>query len=71
MRSPGDPLNSENLPQNQGITPYIYAPSFYGVANPNYRTGFKLPYGQVIPVHKGNYNSRDIPFQPMKTDYKS
>ena len=68
-RSPGEPLNPLNMPHNQGIG-FIYAPGYYGVANPNYPKGFRLP-PTVIAVETVKYTSHDVSFQPMTTEHKS
>lgn len=68
-RNPGEPLNSSNMPQNQGICPTETVPSYLVFTSPSYIGGFNL-FQRVFPIEKGNYNSKDIPFQKMCIDYK-
>lgn len=70
-RSPGDPLNNSNLPQNQGISSFIHVPNYYGFPNAGYVSGMRTMFGNTAPLQKATYNSQNVPFTKMSINYKS
>lgn len=70
MRSPGTPLNVNNLPIHQSNLTQISFPGFRTIASSTYPGGYRVP-SQIVYVEKATYMHSDIHFQKMRTHYSS
>lgn len=64
-------LGQQNMPASQGIAPYVFVPQYQmSVGYGSYQTGYKW-YPTIMPVEKCVYQSSDVPWQTLSTEYKA
>lgn len=72
MQSPGDPLNPSQVAGTQDALPmdsFTVPSHIMQVGGGSY--AMNIPVVLPVPIQHAQYQSSDVPFQSMQTDYKS